>query len=143
MSGTGAPSWNMPNEQKVKEADLKVKQLELDTFRKSLSETQHTLEDAQCVWRKAILDFHQYAGRIAGGRGGGGSRSESFPGKCERLRVQTDYSDRIAAGARAMVTGHERLEGGRVTPLSVRRNHVLYVQDLDDRRQRPRSAVPD
>ena len=44
------------NEQKVKEADLKVKQLELDIFRKSLSETRRTLEDAQLRSpRKAIL----------------------------------------------------------------------------------------
>ena len=46
------------NERKVKAADLKVKQLEYEIFRKSLAETKRTLDDAQVRSpRKAILTY--------------------------------------------------------------------------------------
>ena len=46
------------NEQALAEADLKVKELELNIFRKSLAETRRTLEDAQIRSpRKAILTY--------------------------------------------------------------------------------------
>ena len=46
------------NEQELAEADLKVMELELNIFRKSLAETKRTLEDAQIRSpRKAILTF--------------------------------------------------------------------------------------
>ena len=46
------------NEQALTEADLKVKELELNIFRKSLAETRRTLEDAQIRSpRKAILTY--------------------------------------------------------------------------------------
>ena len=46
------------NEQALAEADLKVKELELNIFRKSLAETKRTLDDAQVRSpRKAILTY--------------------------------------------------------------------------------------
>ena len=48
----------LANERKVKAADLKVKQLEYEIFRKSLAETKRTLDDAQVRSpRKAILTY--------------------------------------------------------------------------------------
>ena len=49
------------NEQALAEADLKVKKLELNIFRKSLAETRRTLEDAQIRSpRRAILTYVNY-----------------------------------------------------------------------------------
>ena len=123
------------NEQKVKEADLKVKQLELDIFRKSLSETRRTLEDAQLRSpRKAILTSinTQVGSQVAPGS------QVAVVSDLSHFRVDGEaaesYSDRIAAGARAMVlVGHERLEGmvSSVTPLS-RDGIMSFTVQLDD-----------
>ncbi len=123
------------NEQKVKEADLKVKQLELDIFRKSLSETRRTLEDAQLRSpRKAILTSinTQVGSQVAPGS------QVAVVSDLSHFRVDGEaaesYSDRIAAGARAMVlVGHDRLEGmvSSVTPLS-RDGIMSFTVQLDD-----------
>lgn len=123
------------NEQKVKEADLKVKQLELDIFRKSLSETRRTLEDAQLRSpRKAILTSinTQVGSQVAPGS------QVAVVSDLSHFRVDGEaaesYSDRIAAGARTMVlVGHERLEGmvSSVTPLS-RDGIMSFTVQLDD-----------
>lgn len=123
------------NEQKVKEADLKVKQLELDIFRKSLSETRRTLEDAQLRSpRKAILTSinTQVGSQVAPGS------QVAVVSDLSHFRVDGEaaesYSDRIVAGARAMVlVGHERLEGmvSSVTPLS-RDGIMSFTVQLDD-----------
>ena len=58
------------NESKVKEADLKVKELEFNIFSKSLAEVKRTLDDAQIRSpRKAILTLsliHIYYGHESG-----------------------------------------------------------------------------
>lgn len=65
------------NEQALAEADLKVKELELNIFRKSLAETRRTLEDAQIRSpRKAILT---YVNNEIGSQIGQERRWQSFP----------------------------------------------------------------
>ena len=58
------------NESKVKEADLKVKELEFNIFSKSLAEMKRTLDDAQIRSpRKAILTYinNQVGAQVAEG----------------------------------------------------------------------------
>lgn len=70
------------NEQRWLKQDLKVKELELNIFRKSLAETRRTLEDAQIRSpRKAILTYVNNEMRLAdrpGSEGGNRFRLVSF-----------------------------------------------------------------
>lgn len=110
------------NEQALAEADLKVKELELNIFRKSLSETRRMLEDAQIRSpRKAVLT---YVNNEIGSQIGQGTKvaivSDLSHFKIEGEIADT-YGDRIAAGSKAVVKiGNEKLEGtvSDVTPLS-------------------------
>ena len=133
------------NEQALAEADLKVKELELNIFRKSLVETRRTLEDAQIRSpRKAILT---YVNNEIGAQIGEGAKvaivSDLSHFKIEG-EIADSYGDRIAAGSKTVVRiGREKLAGtvSDVTPLS--RNGVISftVQLDEDNHSRLRSGL--
>ena len=133
------------NEQALAEADLKVKELELNIFRKSLAETRRTLEDAQIRSpRKAILT---YVNNEIGSQIGQGAKVASFSDlshfkiECE---IADTYGDRIAAGSKAVIKiGSEKLDGtvSDVTPLSKNGVISFTVQLEEDNHKRLRSGL--
>lgn len=133
------------NEQALAEADLKVKELELNIFRKSLAETQRTLEDAQIRSpRKAILT---YVNNEIGSQIGQGAKvaivSDLSHFKIEGEIADT-YGDRIAAGSKAVIKiGSEKLDGtvSDVTPLSKNGVISFTVQLEEDNHKRLRSGL--
>lgn len=133
------------NEQALAEADLKVKELELNIFRKSLAETKRTLDDAQVRSpRKAILT---YVNNEVGAQVSQGSRvaivSDLSHFKIEGEIADT-YGDRIAAGSKAVVKiGNDKLDGvvSDVTPLSKNGVISFTVQLEEDNHRRLRSGL--
>lgn len=133
------------NEQALTEADLKVKELELNIFRKSLAETRRTLEDAQIRSpRKAILT---YVNNEIGSQIGQGAKvaivSDLSHFKIEGEIADT-YGDRIAAGSKAVIKiGSEKLDGtvSDVTPLSKNGVISFTVQLEEDNHKRLRSGL--
>ena len=133
------------NEQALAEADLKVKELELNIFRKSLAETRRTLEDAQIRSpRKAILT---YENNQIGSQIGQGAKvaivSDLSHFKIEGEIADT-YGDRIAAGSKAVIKiGSEKLDGtvSDVTPLSKNGVISFTVQLEEDNHKRLRSGL--
>ena len=133
------------NEKALAEADYKVKELELNIFRKSLAETKRTLEDARIRSpRKAILT---YVNNEVGARVTKGSRV-AVVSDLSRFKIEGEiadtYGDRIAVGAKAVIKiGNDKLEGtvSDVTPLS--RNGVISftVQLVEDNHKRLRSGL--
>ena len=133
------------NESKVKEADLKVKELEFNIFSKSLAEMKRTLDDAQIRSpRKAILTYinNQVGAQVAEGS------QVAIISDLSHFKVEGEiadtYGDRVAAGGRAIVKiGNEKLEGtvSSVTPLS--KNWVIsfIVQLNEDNNKRLRSGL--
>lgn len=125
----------LANERKVTDANLRLKELELNITGKNLSEMQRTLDDA---WmkspRKATLTYinNQVGQKVAAG---------------ERIAIISDlthfkvdgeiadsYGDRVAVGSDAVVrVGKERLPGkvSNVTPLS-RNGVIAFTVQLDD-----------
>lgn len=133
------------NEQALTEADYKVKELDLNIFRKSLAETRRTLEDAQIRSpRRAILT---YVNNEIGARISQGSRvaivSDLSHFKIEGEIADT-YGDRIAAGSKAVVkVGNDKLDGmvSDVTPLSKNGVISFTVQLEEDNHKRLRSGL--
>ena len=133
------------NEQALAEADLKVKELELNIFRKSLAETRRTLEDAQIRSpRKTILT---YVNNEIGSQIGQGAKvaivSDLSHFKIEGEIADT-YGDRIAAGSKAVIKiGSEKLDGtvSDVTPLSKNGVISFTVQLEEDNHKRLRSGL--
>ena len=133
------------NEQALAEADLKVKELELNIFRKSLAETKRTLDDAQVRSpRKAILT---YVNNEIGAQVSEGTKiaivSDLSHFKIEGEIADT-YGDRIAAGSKAVVKiGSDKLEGtvSDVTPLSKNGVISFTVQLEEDNHRRFRSGL--
>ena len=133
------------NESKVKEADLKVKELEFNIFSKSLAEMKRTLDDAQIRSpRKAILTYinNQVGAQVAEGS------QVAIISDLSHFKVEGEiadtYGDRVAAGGRAIVKiGNEKLEGtvSSVTPLS--KNGVISFIVLlnEDNNKRLRSGL--
>lgn len=128
------------NEKSLTDADYKVKELDLNIFRKSLAETKRTLEDAQIRSpRKAILT---YVNNEVGAQVSQGSRvaivSDLSHFKIEGEIADT-YGDRIAAGSKAVVKiGNDKLDGvvSDVTPLS--KNGVIsFTVQLEEDNHRP------
>ena len=122
------------NEQALAEADLKVKELELNIFRKSLAETR----------RKAILT---YVNNEIGSQIGQGAKvaivSDLSHFKIEGEIADT-YGDRIAAGSKAVIKiGSEKLDGtvSDVTPLSKNGVISFTVQLEEDNHKRLRSGL--
>lgn len=133
------------NEKASVEADLKVKELELNIFRKSLAETKRTLDDAQIRSpRKAILT---YVNNEVGAQVAEGSRvaivSDLSHFKIEGEIADT-YGDRIAAGSKAVVKiGSDKLDGvvSDITPLSKNGVISFTVQLEQDNFKRLRSGL--
>lgn len=133
------------NEQALTEADLKVKELELNIFRKGLSETKRTLDDARIRSpRKAILT---YVNNEIGSQVGQGTKvaivSDLSHFKIEGEIADT-YGDRIAAGSKAVVKiGSDKLDGtvSDVTPLSKNGVISFTVQLEEDSHRRLRSGL--
>ena len=133
------------NEQALAEADLKVKELELNIFRTSLAETKRTLDDAQVRSpRKAILT---YVNNEIGAQVSEGTKiaivSDLSHFKIEGEIADT-YGDRIAAGSKAVVKiGSDKLEGtvSDVTPLSKNGVISFTVQLEEDNHRRLRSGL--
>lgn len=133
------------NEQALAEADLKVKELELNIFHKSLAETKRTLDDAQVRSpRKAILT---YVNNEIGAQVSEGTKiaivSDLSHFKIEGEIADT-YGDRIAAGSKAVVKiGSDKLEGtvSDVTPLSKNGVISFTVQLEEDNHRRLRSGL--
>ena len=121
------------NEQALAEADLKVKELELNIFRKSLAETKRTLDDAQVRSpRKAILT---YVNNEIGAQVSEGTKiaivSDLSHFKIEGEIADT-YGDRIAAGSKTV---------SDVTPLSKNGVISFTVQLEEDNHRRLRSGL--
>lgn len=133
------------NEQALAEAELKVKELDLNIFRKSLAETRRTLEDAQIRSpRKAILT---YVNNEIGSQIGQGAKvaivSDLSHFKIEGEIADT-YGDRIVAGSKAVIKiGSEKLNGtvSDVTPLSKNGVISFTVQLEEDNHRRLRSGL--
>lgn len=133
------------NESKVKEADLKVKELEFNIFSKSLAEMKRTLDDAQIRSpRKAILTYinNQIGAQVAEGS------QVAIISDLSHFKVEGEiadtYGDRVAAGGRAIVKiGNEKLEGtvSSVTPLSKNGVISFIVQLNEDNNKRLRSGL--
>ena len=133
------------NESKVKEADLKVKELEFNIFSKSLAEMKRTLDDAQIRSpRKAILTYinNQVGAQVAEGS------QVAIISDLSHFKVEGEiadtYGDRVAAGGRAIVKiGNEKLEGTviSVTPLSKNGVISFIVQLNEDNNKRLRSGL--
>ena len=133
------------NEKALTESDLKLKELEVNIFRKSLDEMKRTLEDAQIRSpRKAVLTF---INNEIGAQVQQGARvaiiSDLSHFKIEG-EIADAYGDRIAPGYKVMVKiGTDYFSGtvSDVTPLS--RNGVLsFTARLDeDNHHRLRSGL--
>lgn len=133
------------NEQALAEADLKVKELDLNIFRKGLAETKRTLDDARiCSPRKATLT---YVNNEIGAQVPQGTKvaivSDLSHFKIEGEIADT-YGDRISAGSKAVVRiGSETLDGivSDVTPLSKNGVISFTVQLEEDNHSRLRSGL--
>lgn len=133
------------NEQALAEADLKVKELELNIFRKSLAETRRTLEDAQIRSpRKAILTYvnNEISSQIGQGA------KVAIVSDLSHFKIEGEiadtYGDRIAAGSKAVIKiGSEKLDGtvSDVTPLSKNGVISFTVQLEEDNHKRLRSGL--
>ena len=133
------------NESKVKEADLKVKELEFNIFSKSLAEMKRTLDDAQIRSpRKAILTYinNQVGAQVAEGS------QVAVISDLSHFKVEGEiadtYGDRVSAGGKAVVKiGNEKLEGtvSSVTPLSKNGVISFIVQLNEDNNKRLRSGL--
>ncbi len=141
----GEDEQKYKNEQALSDAELKVKELELSIFRKSLAETKRTLEDAQIRSpRKAILT---YVNNEIGAQIQQGSRvaivSDLTNFKIEGEIADT-YGDRIAAGSKTVIkVGNEKLNGivSEVTPLSKNGVISFTVQLEESSHKRLRSGL--
>lgn len=133
------------NETKVKAADLKVKELELNIFSKSLAEMKRTLDDAQIRSpRKAILTYinNQVGVQVPQGT------QVAIISDLSHFKVEGEiadsYGDRVSVGGRAIVKlGNEKLEGAvsSVTPLSKNGVISFIVQLNEDNNKRLRSGL--
>ena len=135
----------LANERQVKAADLRVKELEYEIFRKEMAEMKRTLEDAQIRSpRKAILT---YINDQVGAQVTEGTRlaviSDLSHFKVE-AEIADTYADQVVAGGRAIVKiGNEKLEGqiSSVTPLSKNGVISFIVQLANDHYRRLRSGL--
>ncbi|WP_165157024.1 efflux RND transporter periplasmic adaptor subunit [Parabacteroides sp. ZJ-118] len=133
------------NEKSLTAADYKVRELDLNIFRKSLAETRRTLEEARIRSpRKAILT---YVNNEVGARVSQGSRV-AIVSDLSRFKVAGEiadtYADRVAAGSKAVVKiGNDKLDGvvSDVTPLSKNGVISFTVQLEEDNHRRLRSGL--
>lgn len=133
------------NEQAMADADLKVKELELNIARKTLAETKRTLDDARIkAPRKAILTYvnTEIGAQVAQGE------KVAIVSDLSHFKIEGEiadtYGDRIAAGSRAVVkVGKEELAGTvtDVTPLSKNGVMSFSVRLEQDNHKRLRSGL--
>ena len=133
------------NEQATADADLKVKELELNIARKTLAETKRTLDDARIkAPRKAILTYvnTEIGAQVAQGE------KVAIVSDLSHFKIEGEiadtYGDRIAAGSRAVVkVGKEELAGTvtDVTPLSKNGVMSFSVRLEQDNPKRLRSGL--
>ncbi|KAA6314956.1 hypothetical protein EZS27_034510, partial [termite gut metagenome] len=133
------------NEQSVREAELKVQELDFNIFSKSLAELKRTLEDAQIRSpRKAVLTYvnNQVGAQVARGS------QVAIISDLSQFKVEGEisdaYGDRIVAGGRAIVKiGNDKLEEiiSNVTPLSKNGVVSFSVQLAEDNHRRLRSGL--
>lgn len=133
------------NEQATADADLKVKELELNIARKTLAETKRTLDDARIkAPRKAILTYvnTDIGAQVAQGE------KVAIVSNLSHFKIEGEiadtYGDRIAAGSRAIVkVGKEELAGTvtDVTPLSKNGVMSFSVRLEQDNHKRLRSGL--
>lgn len=133
------------NDKRVTESELKVQELELEIFRKSLAETRRILDDAQIRSpRKATLTYinNQVGVRVP-------QRTQvAIISDLSHFRVDGEiadsYGDRIATGNKTVVRiGRDELTGmvSSVTPLSKNGIIQFTVQLDDDDNTRLRSGL--
>ncbi len=135
----------LTNARKVKNADLRVKELELNIFNKSLDEMKRTLDDAQVLSpRKAVLT---YINNQIGAQVGEGT-TVAIISDLSHFKVEANiadaYGDRVVAGGRAVVKiGSDKLDGhvSSVTPLSQNGVVSFIVQLTDNNHRRLRSGL--
>ncbi|MCC8147282.1 MAG: HlyD family efflux transporter periplasmic adaptor subunit [Bacteroidales bacterium] len=128
------------NEKELAKADMRVKELEFNIFKKGLAETKRTLEDARIRSpRKAILT---YINNEIGAQVSQGTKiaviSDLSNFKIEG-EIADAYGDKIATGNKAIVKiGEDKLSGmvSEVTPLS--RNGVISFSVQLDKANHPR-----
>ncbi len=133
------------NEQATADADLKVKELELNIARKTLAETKRTLDDARIkAPRKAILTYvnTEIGAQVVQGE------KVAIVSDLSHFKIEGEiadtYGDRIAAGSRAVVkVGKEELAGTvtDVTPLSENGVMSFSVRLEQDNHKRLRSGL--
>ena len=125
----------LDNERRVRDASIKMKQLELDIFDKNFGEKQRTLEDARLKSpRKATLT---YINNQIGQQVGQGERVavisdlSHFKATAE---IADNYADRVAVGSRVTLKSGRTQLGGMVTsvtPLS-KNGIITFSIALDD-----------
>ena len=125
----------LDNERRVRDASIKMKQLELDIFDKNFGEKQRTLEDARLKSpRKATLT---YINDQIGQQVGQGERVavisdlSHFKATAE---IADNYADRVAVGSRVTLKSGRTQLGGMVTsvtPLS-KNGIIAFSIALDD-----------
>ena len=133
------------NEKKVKDAELKVKELEFTIFTRELAEMKRTLDDAQIRSpRKATLTFveTQVGTQISQGQ------QIAIISDLSHFKVEGEiadtYGDRVTAGGKVIVKiGSDKLEGvvSSVTPLSKNGVISFTVQLANDSHKRLRSGL--
>jgi len=133
------------NDKKVAGSELRVQELELEIFRKTLAETKRILDDAQIRSpRKAILTYinNQVGVRVPEGT------QIAIISDLSHFRIDGEiadsYGDRIATGNKVVVRiGNEQLTGAvsSVTPLSKNGIIQFTVQLEDDNHPRLRSGL--
>lgn len=147
---TGKLEWEQlrqqyENEKEVKQADLKVKELEFNVFTKSLAETKRTLDDAQIRSpRKATLTYINNQVGIQIAQGGQVATISDLSHFKVEAEIADAYGDQVAVGRRAVVRiGRDKLEGtvSSVTPLSKNGMISFTVQLKDDHHKLLRSGL--
>ena len=133
------------NEKELTEADLKLKELDLAIFRKSLAEVKRTLDDAQIRSpRKAILTN---INNEIGAQVSQGARVAVIS-DLSRFKIEGEiadsYGDRIAVDSKVVIKiGSEKLSGlvSEVTPLSKNGVISFTVQLEENSHPRLRSGL--
>ena len=125
----------LANERQVRDAALKVKELDISVFEKNLGEKRRTLEDAKILSpRKATLT---YINNQIGQKVGPGEQIATIS-DLSHYKVEGEiadaYDDRISVGGKAVVRiGRDRLAGtvSNITPQS-RDGVIAFTVTLDD-----------
>lgn len=133
------------NERKVRDADLQVKQLELNISNKNLEQMRRTLNDAKILSpRRATLTYiNNEIGRSISQGQHIATISDLSHFKVEG-NIADSYGDRISVGSPAVVKiGRDRLSGqvSNVIPASSNGTIAFTIQLDDDNNKRLRSGL--